>query len=132
MSAIHDLFNIVTLFSVLTSVPTLIASVGLILATSSFISGLQLVKGTSVALEGKIHRFNGVSSIIIYTVLFILSMIQDGLSWTIIGWISGACVIALKVSIVRRRRRRTFKYVSWLGGTLTLIWLYVVYVHMPV
>ena len=132
MSTIYDLFQYSNAFQHPTSVPTLIASVGLILATSSFISGLQLVKGTSVTLEGKIHRFNGVSSIIIYATLFILSMIQGGLSWTIIGWVSGALVIALQglhskaqkaahLQIRKLARRHAYAHL-----------VYVVYAHMPV
>ncbi|MBI5561720.1 MAG: hypothetical protein HY894_02530 [Deltaproteobacteria bacterium] len=132
MSTISNLLGLVTLVSILTSVPTLIASVGLILATASFISGLQLVKTTAIAVEGKIHRANGIVAICLYIALFIISIFQNGLSWSIPAWLLGLGVILLKISIVRKRRRRTFKYVNWLGGTIFLIWLYVVWVHLPV
>ncbi len=119
-------------FSVFTSIQTVIASIGLILATSSFISGLQLVRGASV-IEGKIHRINGFSSITLYTVLAVLAFATEGLRiWSDLAWIAGFLVILLKISIVRKRRRRSFKYVSWIGGSLLLIWLFLVYIHIPV
>lgn len=119
-------------FSLFTSVQTVIASIGLILATASFMSGLQLVKSASI-IEGKIHRINGFSSIVLYTVLAVLAFATNGLRiWSDLAWIAGFLVILLKISIVRKRRRRSFKYVSWIGGTLLLIWLFLVYVHIPV
>lgn len=132
MSSIYDFFGFVSLISILTSVPTLIASIGLILATSSFISGLQLVKSTAIAVEGKIHRANGIIALCLYCTLIVISIFQNGLTLNLIAWFLGLCVIFLKLTIIRSRRRRTFKYVSWLGGTLFLIWLYVVWVHLPV
>lgn len=132
MSTIYDFLGIVHLINILTSAPTLIASVGLILATSSFIGGLQLVKTTAVPIEGKIHRFNGIISICLYCILLLISVFQNGLTLNLIAWFLGLGVIALKISIIRSRRRRTFKYVNWLGGALFLIWLYIVWVHLPV
>lgn len=119
-------------FSLFTSVQTVIASIGLILATSSFISGLQLVKSASF-IEGRIHRINGFSSITLYTALAVLAFATEGLHiWSDLAWITGFLVILLKISIVRKRRRRSFKYVSWIGGTLLLMWLFLVYIHIPV
>ncbi|MEK7773032.1 MAG: hypothetical protein AAB307_01685 [Deltaproteobacteria bacterium] len=119
-------------FSVFTSIQSVIASIGLILATASFISGLQLVKGASF-IEGKVHRINGFSSITLYTVLAVLAFATEGLRiWSVLAWITGFLVILLKISIVRKRRRRSFKYVSWIGASLLLMWLFLVYIHIPV
>lgn len=122
------------MLTIITNIPTILASIGMILATSSFISGLQLVKGTVATFEGKIHRFNGYASVIIYTTLFIMGLKGSGLSLIpIAGWVAGALLIVFKLWVVRlaRRKRRAFKYISWLGATLTLMWLYIVYVHLP-
>lgn len=120
------------LANVFTDISTLIASLGLVLATSSFISGLQLVRGTRTSLEGKIHRFNGYGAICVYVTLAAMSFAEDGMRlWPAVGWFSGAGLIALKITIVRRRKR-AFKYVSWMGASLILIWLFMVYVHIPV
>ncbi|OGQ57846.1 MAG: hypothetical protein A3J24_02035 [Deltaproteobacteria bacterium RIFCSPLOWO2_02_FULL_53_8] len=132
MSTIYDFLGIVHLINILTSIPMLIASIGLILVTSSFISGLQLVKTTAVTLEGKIHRLNGVISIVLYCILLIISVFQNGLTVNLLGWFFGLGVIALKITLIRKRRRRTFKYVNWLGGMLFIIWVYLVWAHLPV
>jgi len=131
MEGLKEFFNVVTLMAILTSAQTIIASIGLILATSSFISGLQIVKGTRAGIEGKIHRINGVIVISLYIILAARSSVINGITWNIIWWVLGICVILLKLKIVRTKGR-AFKYVSWLGGTLILIWLYLVYIHLPV
>ena len=118
----------------LMSIPTLLSSIGLILAASSFISGLQLVRGTKGGGEGTIHRFNGIASITIYVILAALSFKTNGIGlWSLLGWFGGLCLFFLKLFIVKkgRHKRRAAKYISWLGGMLTLMWLYLVYVHLP-
>lgn len=118
----------------LTTLPVVLASIGLILATSSLISGLQLVKGITAHVEGKIHRFNGYATITIYCILAILSFVNSGIRfWALLAWTSGLLLTLLKLWIVKksRKKRRAFKYVSWLGGTLVLMWFYLVYIHMP-
>lgn len=125
MKAIFELLNAFTNFT------TLLASIGMVLATSSFISGLQMVKGRG-RVERKIHRGNGFTTFIIFAILAIASFVVYGFSlWSIGGWLSGAFIIGLKLLIVHSRSRRAFKYVSWLGASLIVMWLYVVYIHIP-
>ena len=112
-------------------IPTILASIGLILATSSFISGLQLVRGTSVAVEGKIHRFNGYVSICLFITLTVFWVVNNGPGWGLAAWICALLFIFLKVKIVRKRGRG-FKYVSWMGVTIILMWLYIIYLHIPI
>lgn len=114
-----------------TNIQTVLASLGLVLATSSFISGLQLVRGASM-VERHIHRYNGFTTFGLYLTLAVMAMVKDGFYFiSFLGWITGLLVILTKVYIVRKRRRRSFKYVSWIGGTLILIWLYLMYIHIP-
>jgi len=125
MKAIIELLNAFTNFT------TVLASIGMILATSSFISGLQMVKGKG-RVERKIHRGNGFIAFAIFGVLAIASFVNYGFSlWSVSGWLAGTFVIAFKLLIVHSRSRRAFKYVSWLGATLITMWLYVVYIHIP-
>jgi len=125
MSGLLELINAFTNFS------TLLASIGMILATTSFISGLQMVKSKG-PVERKIHRGNGFISWSIFLVLAVLSFVTFGFSlWGLAGWTAGAFIILLKLLIVHSRKRRAFKYVSWLGATLICMWLYVVYIHLP-
>ncbi|MBI5642277.1 MAG: hypothetical protein HY954_02255 [Deltaproteobacteria bacterium] len=123
--------RILNILNVFSNISIIFASAGLVLATSSFISGLQLVKAANIS-ERKIHRFNGFTTLCLFVILAVMSFIRTGIGfWSLIGWISGLCVFLLKIWIVRKRRR-AFKYVSWLGATLILIWLFLVYIHIPV
>ena len=118
------------MFDSMITIPLILASLGLILATSSFISGLQLVKSNS-RVELKIHRFNGYMSITLYVTLAVLAFVGEGFAWMrLVGWLSGFSLLCLKVSIVRRKTR-AMKYLSWFGGTFILIWLYIVFIHIP-
>ena len=124
--------RILKMLGVFSTASIVLASFGLILATSSFISGLQLVKSASM-VERKIHRFNGFTALTIYVILAILAFWYEGFGFLrLLGWSSGLCVFLLKILIVRSKKRRAFKYLSWLGGTLILVWLYMVYIHIPV
>ncbi len=106
-----------------------LAGIGLILVTSSFISGLQLIKGVR-GVERKIHRFNGYCVLSIYIVLAILSFARFGARpGAIIGWPAGLSFIFFKLWIVKTRKR-AMKYVPWLGVMLVLMWLYVLYTSM--
>jgi len=120
------------LLSVFSNLSTLFASLGLILATSSFISGMQLVKAANIA-ERKIHRFNGFTTLTLFICLAGFSIYSKGLGlWSFWGWLLGLGLFSLKITLVRRRRRRTFKYVSWVGASLILLWLYLVFINIPV
>jgi len=125
--------TILSLFSVFSTLPIILASIGLVLATSSFISGLQLVKGANIS-ERKIHRFNGFATMILYLVLSIFYFWTNGIgAWGVFAWLTGFLVIFLKLAIVHaKNKRRAFKYVSWLGGTLIVIWLILVYINIPI
>lgn len=121
------------IISVFTDLPALLASIGLMLATSSFISGLQLVRATS-RIERKIHRFNGFTTLSIYIVLAVLAHIENGLRfWALIGWMSGLSLVLMKIWLVRQRKKaRAYKYASWIGAILVMVWMFMVYIHIPV
>lgn len=122
---------IIELLQAFTNFTTLLASIGMVLATSSFISGLQMVKGRG-RVERKIHRGNGFITFVIFAVLAVASFITFGFSlWSVGGWLAGVFIIGLKLLIVHSSNRRAFKYVSWLGASLIVMWLYVVYIHIP-
>ncbi len=120
-------YNFIGIFA---DVSTLFASIGLMLATSSFISGLQLVKSARRA-ERKIHRFNGFTTLGLFICLAATSIYYKGLSfWSFWGWLFGLSLFALKIFIVRKRLK-AIKYVSWLGASLILLWLYLVIINIP-
>lgn len=120
--------------NIYSTISTVLASIGLVLATSSFISGMQIVRGTHVNIEGKIHRFNGIVTITFYTILAALSFVNYGFSiLSVVGWLFGFFLIFMKLAIVMisRKKRRAFKYVSWLGASLILMWLYIIFINLP-
>jgi len=119
------------LLSMYDNLATILASAGLVLATSSFISGLQLVKSRQKRVERKIHRGNGYLAISVYIGLMFSSILSgDGGLLKTLAWLAGLGLISLKLRIVRRKGR-SFKYVSWLGAILILLWLFLVFVHIP-
>lgn len=109
----------------------ILASLGLILATVSFISGLQAVKNKG-SVDSRIHRLNGYVTLVIYLLLAGLSLGEGGgiRLWPVVAWGAGLLIIFTKIWIVRSGR--TYKYASWLGIMLIIIWLIIVYTHMPV
>lgn len=120
--------------NIYSTISTILASIGLVIATSSFISGMQIVRGTYVNIEGKIHRFNGIVTITIYVVLAVLSFINYGFTLlSVVGWLFGSFLIFMKLFVVMasRKKRRAFKYVSWLGASLILMWLYIIFINLP-
>lgn len=85
--------------------PLIIGSIGVIMATSSFISGMQLVRTKKRSFEGRIHHLNGYASIILFAILFLMSFLSSGFDLIAITlWLSGGLVILMKIRIVRRRR----------------------------
>ena len=111
--------------------PLIIGSIGVIIATSSFISGMQLVRTRKRSFEGRIHRLNGYASIVLFGVLFLMSIVGSGFDLLVITlWLSGGAIILMKLRIVRSRRW-AFKYVCWFGVFIICMWVYIIYTHMP-
>ncbi|GMR04980.1 MAG: hypothetical protein BMS9Abin23_0903 [Thermodesulfobacteriota bacterium] len=118
---------------ILLYLPTVLASLGLILATSSFISGLQIIRTSNPSIDAKIHKFNGYVSISIYIILTVFGFVNSGFNpLVLLAWLSGLSVILVKLWIVKKRRRTLKKYVSWFGVTIVIIWLYLTYIHIPI
>ncbi|MBI5874654.1 MAG: hypothetical protein HZB81_02220 [Deltaproteobacteria bacterium] len=112
-------------------VTTILASLGLILATVSFISGLQAVKNKG-SVDSRIHRLNGRLTLVIYLLLAGISLGEKGGAiklWPVTAWGAGLLIILTKIWIVRSGK--TYKYASWLGIMLIIIWLVIVYTHIP-
>lgn len=107
----------------------ILASLGLILATVSFISGLQTLKNKGSA-DTKMHRFNGYLTLIIYLSLAILSMSgKDGIKiGSVAAWGGGLAIIGMKIWIVRSGR--AYKYASWMGIILIIMWLIIIYTNI--
>jgi len=117
---------------IFTNVSIILASIGIVLAVTSFISGLQLVRATSASVEGMIHRANGYLTIILFIVLTLIAISSSMINIAaLLLPLTGLTVFLVKLWIVRRHKR-FLKYVSWMGGTLILVWLFIFYVNIPV
>ena len=110
---------------------TIVASIGLIMATMSFITGLQTVKrdrGAAVMMV-KMHKLDGYVTCQIYIAVALLSLSNGGLKlWPVIGWIAGLVLIIVKIAVVRNIKFR--KYSSRLGIMMFLSWLFIIYQHI--
>lgn len=119
---------------IFSSVSIIFASIGIVLAATSFISGLQLVKGKGMiaSIDLKIHRANGYFTIVLFAMLAMMAIPKSAVDAAALQWpVAGMSIFMLKFWIVRKKRR-LHKYVSWLGGTLLLVWLFIFYVNIPV
>ena len=108
---------------------TIIASLGVIFATTTFISGLQVAKrekqlGTIMTM---MHRVNGYVTFIIYVVIATLTLsTYDSIQvWPVIGWFTGFFLMALKVLTVRNEK--FYKYASRVGLLLFIVWIVIIY-----
>lgn len=113
-------------------IDTFIVSAGLILATMSFITGLQSVKKdrASAAMMTGMHRLNGYLTSIIYILaaIFSLSGERGMRAGTVVIWGLGLALIIVKMLVVRNEK--LYKYGSRLGLLLFVIWLIIIYKHI--
>lgn len=117
---------------IFTNVSIILSSIGIVLAATSFISGLQLVTATRASIEGVIHRANGYLTIILFIVMSLIAIPDSTINTAaLLLPLAGLAVFLVKLWIIRRHKR-FLKYVSWMGGTLITIWLLVFYVNIPV
>lgn len=116
---------------IFTNLSITLASIGIVLAATSFISGLQLVRSTSGSVEATIHRANGYMTVISFILLALLATrsIMTNTAALLLP-LFGLAVFLTKLWIVRRQKR-FLKYVSWMGGTLILVWFLIFYVNIP-
>lgn len=108
---------------------TILASFGLILATAGFISGLQALRNRN-SIDTRIHKFNGYLSALIYLLLSVISLSKPGGATlkAAIAWGAGLLIIFTKIWVVKSGR--AYKYASWLGILLIIVWLIIIYTHI--
>ncbi|MEK6725015.1 MAG: hypothetical protein AABY54_00470 [Deltaproteobacteria bacterium] len=117
---------------IFSSASIILASIGIVLAVTSFISGLQLIRATRASIEGMIHRANGYLTVILFNVLALIAISSSMINIAaLLLPLTGLAVFLVKLRIIRRHKR-FLKYVSWMGGTLITIWLLVFYINIPV
>lgn len=117
---------------IFTNLSITIASIGIVLAATSFISGLQLVRATSASIEAMIHRANGYLTILLFILLALIALRSRMINTAALFLpLAGLSLFLMKLWVIRRHKR-FLKYVSWMGGSLILIWFIIFYVNIPV
>lgn len=110
---------------------TIVASVGLVMATMSFMTGLQTVKRdrSDAIMMVKMHKLDGYVTCQIYVAVALLSLSNSGFKlWPMIGWVAGLALIIVKILVVRNKKY--CKYSSRVGILLFLSWLFIIYKHI--
>lgn len=107
-----------------------LASIGLVIATAAFLSGMQLVKRDNTAVIFKIHRLNGYITFLIFISLALLALSGKGgiKAWSITGWTAGLVLSLFKIWVVKAKRG--YKYGTRLGIILFIVWLAIIYTHV--
>jgi len=110
---------------------TIVASIGLVMATMSFMTGLQTIKRdrADAMMMVKMHKLDGYVTCQIYIAVALLSLSSGGFKlWPVIGWVAGLALIIVKIIVVRNRKY--CKYSSRVGIMLFLSWLFIIYQHI--
>ena len=110
---------------------TIVASIGLVMATMSFMTGLQTIKRdrADAMMMVKMHKLDGYVTCQIYIAVALLSLSNSGFRlWPMIGWVAGLALIIVKIIVVRNRKY--CKYASRIGIMLFLSWLFIIYQHI--
>ncbi len=107
-----------------------LASIGLVIATAAFLSGMQLLKKDYAAVILRIHRLNGYITFLIFISLALLSLSGKGgiKPLSITAWCAGGVVSLFKIWVVKDKRG--YKYGTRLGILLFIIWLVIIYTHV--
>ena len=108
---------------------TILASIGFVLAITSFIAGFRMIKKTGHVAEHSMHRINGFLTIACYLILAFLSIIAGTTFLLIMAWALGLGIHLLKLLFVKKRL--AVRYGGYLGAMLLVTWLTVIFTHLP-
>lgn len=107
---------------------SIIASIGFMLSVMAFIAGFRMVKRRSRA-ERTLHRINGILTIILYVVVAVLSIIGGTSALYLFGWVVGMLAHIFKLYIVKKGLAA--RYGGYVGAMLLIVWLVVIFTHLP-
>ena len=110
-------------------ITTIIASIGFVLALTSFIAGFRMIKKTGHPAEGKMHRINGFLTLVFYVILAVLSIAAGTTALYIAAWVLGLAIHLLKLILVKKGLAA--RYGGYVGAWLVITWLIVIFTHLP-
>lgn len=108
---------------------TIIASVGFIFSVMAFMAGFRMVKSRGSRAERAMHRTNGILTMMLYVIVALLSMSKGTSALYIFGWAVGGLVHIFKLYVVRIGLAA--RYGGYIGAMLLIVWLVVIFTHLP-
>lgn len=108
---------------------TIIASVGFVFSVMTFIAGFRMVKSRGSRAERTMHRLNGFFTITLYLIVAVLSISKGTSGLFIFGWAVGMLIHIFKLYLVRKGL--AVRYGGYVGGMVLIVWLVVIFTHLP-
>lgn len=113
----------------ITSAIIILSSVGFVCSIITFIGGFRMVRKSDHIGEPKMHRMNGYITITVYVVLAVLAISLHLEVLFILAWLFGFCIHLFKVFLVWKGL--AVRYGGYMGGILLIVWLVVIFTHLP-
>ena len=108
---------------------TIIASIGFIFSVMAFMAGFRMVKSRGVRAERMIHRVNGYLTISLYVVVAVYSISKGSAPLYLFAWAVGGLVHIFKLFIIKKGLAA--RYGGYVGAMLLIVWLVVIFTHLP-
>ncbi len=107
----------------------IIASIGFIFSVMAFMAGFRMVKSRGSRAERTMHRLNGAITIALYIIVAIFSISKGTSALYIFGWAVGGLIHIFKLYVVRKGLAA--RYGGYIGAMLLIVWLVVIFTHLP-
>jgi len=108
---------------------SIVASIGFMLSVMSFIAGFRMVKRRGGMAERMVHRVNGYLTVILYVFVAVLSIASGTSAFYIFAWVVGMLVHIFKYYIIKKGLAA--RYGGYVGAMLLIVWLVVIFTHLP-
>jgi hypothetical protein len=108
---------------------TIVASMGFTISIVTFIGGFRMIRKTDHEAEALMHKVNGYLTISLYVIVALVSINADSRSFVLALWVTGLIIHLLKIPLARRGL--AVRYGGYMGGILLMIWLAVIFTHLP-
>ncbi|MHC4184271.1 MAG: hypothetical protein ACYSR0_13070 [Planctomycetota bacterium] len=109
---------------------TLFASIGFVLAVTTFMSGfINVAKKPEQQVETIMHKVNGYLTITMYIVVAVLSIANGTKAFYLFAWGAGLAIHLLKILLVKKRL--AVRYGGYFGALLLVTWVIVIFTHLP-
>jgi hypothetical protein len=110
---------------------SLFASIGFVLAVTTFMSGfINVAKKQAQQAETTMHKVNGYLTITMYVVVAVLSIANGTKAFYLFLWGVGLAIHLLKILLVRKKL--AVRYGGYFGALLLITWVIVIFTHLPI